>query len=129
MFSSTLPNGEQLFTAFFNSKKNSLLENRSAFSNSVVISSVFSSHKNGDPKIMHDPEQSHTFPFCIRATFFSNKTLRQGASYETRIEVYYQGLIQDSNSGGDMNVSSRWSITSVKKYCSFMLSLDKYTLL
>ena len=28
-----------------------------------------------------------------------------------------QGLMQDLNLGGDMNVSSRWSITNVKKYC------------
>ena len=28
-----------------------------------------------------------------------------------------QGLIQDLNLGGDMNISSHWSITDVKKYC------------
>ena len=28
-----------------------------------------------------------------------------------------QGLIQDLNLGGNMNVSSFWSITNVKKYC------------
>ena len=103
--------------AFFHSTKSQLLENLFAFNNSVVISSVFSSYKNGGPKIIHNSERSHTFPLCLRATFFSNKTLREGASYKTWIEVYYQGLTQDSNLGSDTNVSSRWSITSVKKYC------------
>ena len=107
----------ELLYSFIPHKKKNNLENRFAFNNSVVISSVFSGYKHGSPKIIHNSERSHTFPFCIRATFFSNETLRQGASYEIRIEVYYQGLIQDSNLGSDTNVSSRWTITSVKKYC------------
>ena len=79
MFSSTLPNREQVFLAFFNStkpnesaksketeslhsfipQKNPLLESLFAFNNSVVISSVFSSYKNGRPKIIHNSERSH----------------------------------------------------------------------
>ena len=102
---------------FFHSAKTPLLENRFAFSNSVVISSVFPSYKNGSPKIMHNSKQSHTFPFSIGAIFFSNETFRQGGFCKIRNEVYYQGLTQDSNLDGDKNVSSRWSITSVKKYC------------
>ena len=89
-FSSTKPNqsakSKETVIAFFHSAKKQLLENLFAFNISVVISSVFSSYKNGGPKIIHSSERSHTFPICIRATLSSNETLRQGASYETRIE-------------------------------------------
>ena len=29
----------------------------------------------------------------------------------------FQGLIQDLNMGGHLNVSTRWTITNIKKYC------------
>ena len=56
------------------------------FNISVVVSSVFSNYKNGGPKIIHNSERSHTFPFCTRAALSSNETFRQGVSYETRLE-------------------------------------------
>ena len=42
--------------------------------------------------------------------------------------VQHQGLIQDFNLGGNINVSSHWSITNVKKYCKqiCLLSSDVY---
>ena len=47
-------------------------------------------------------------------------------------QISRKGLLQDLNLGSDMNVSSRWSITNVKRYCiqigllysSFMFTLD-----
>ena len=51
-------------------------------------------------------------------------------------KVTCEGLVQDLNMGGHMNVSSRWSITNVKKYyrqiglvICFMFSVVKYLLL
>lgn len=47
-------------------------------------------------------------------------------------QISRKGLLQDLNLGSDMNVSSRWSITNVKRYCIqigllysfFMFTLD-----
>lgn len=117
-------------------RKKQLLENLFAFNISVVISSVFSSYKNGGPKIIHSSERSHTFPICIRATLFSNETLRQGASYETRIEKNW-GILLGPNTGFEfgrryeciksMEYHKRQKILLTDTFFPFcfMLSLDK----
>ena len=42
---------------------------------------------------MRNSQRSHTFSFSIRATFYSDKMLKQGASYETRIEATYRNSL------------------------------------
>ena len=124
----------------WNFAKNQLMENCFAFNISVVISSVFSSYKNGVPKIIHNPERSHTFPFCIRATLSSNETVRHGASYETRIEENWV-ILPGPNAGFEFgrryeciksieyHKSQKILLTDKFFPSCFMLSLDKSTLL
>ena len=54
------------------------------------------------------------FSFVFKDRFFNQDKITR---HDLIIFSHLEGLMQDSNLGGNMNVSSCWSITNIKKYC------------